>query len=88
MKDVGGINSIAYIYEYYLTCDSLRFVLIYNLEKDKPELFKLNIEPLETENPMIIFQLTKCFNERINLNEEINNYLSSCSISNGVFRDL
>jgi hypothetical protein len=55
MTEVGGINSIAYIYEYYLTCDSLRFILIYNLDKDKPELFKLNIEPLETENPMIIF---------------------------------
>jgi hypothetical protein len=55
MKDIGGINSTAFIYEYYLKCDSLRFVLIYNVDKDKPELFKMNIEPLETENKMIIF---------------------------------
>jgi hypothetical protein len=55
MKDVGGINSIAYIYEYYLDCDSLRFILIYNLDKENPELFKINIEPLETENKMIIY---------------------------------
>ena len=55
MKDVGGINSTAFIYEYYLKCDSLRFILIYNVDKDKPELFKMNIEPLETENKMIIF---------------------------------
>lgn len=55
MKDIGGINSTAFIYEYYLKCDSLRFILIYNVDKDKPELFKMNIEPLETENKMIIF---------------------------------
>lgn len=55
MKDIGGINSTAFIYEYYLKCDSLRFILIYKVDKDKPELFKMNIEPLETENKMIIF---------------------------------
>lgn len=55
MKDIGGINSTAFIYEYYLKCDSLRFILIYNVDKDKPELFKINIEPIETENKMIIF---------------------------------
>lgn len=55
MKDIGGINSTAFIYEYYLKCDSLRFILIYNVDKEKPELFKMNIEPLETENRMIIF---------------------------------
>lgn len=55
MKDIGGINSTAFIYEYYLKCDSLRFILIYNVDRDKPELFKLNIEPLEAENKMIIF---------------------------------
>lgn len=54
MKDVGGINSTGFIYEYYLKCDSLRFILIYNVDKDKPELFKMNIEPLETKNGMII----------------------------------
>jgi hypothetical protein len=55
MKDIGGINSTAFIYEYYLKCDSLRFVLIYNTDKDKPELLKMNIEPIEKENSMINF---------------------------------
>jgi hypothetical protein len=55
MKDIGGINSTAFIYEYYLKCDSLRFILIYNVDKEKPELFKMNIEPIEVENKMIIF---------------------------------
>ena len=55
MKDIGGINSTAYIYEYYLKCDSLRFILIYNIDNDKPELFKMHIEPLEKGNSMIIF---------------------------------
>lgn len=64
MKDVGGINSTAFIYEYYLKCDSLRFILIYNVDKDKPELFKMNIEPLETENKMIIFPEKQLKNRR------------------------
>ena len=55
MKEIGGIYSTAFIYEYYLKCDSLRFILIYYMDKDKPELFKMNIEPLKTENKMIIF---------------------------------
>lgn len=55
MKDIEGINSTAFIYEYYLKCDSLRFILIYNVDKDKPELFKMNIEPIEKENQMILF---------------------------------
>jgi hypothetical protein len=55
MKEIGGISSIAYIYEYYLVCDSLRFILFYNIDKDTPELFKLTIEPLEAENSLILF---------------------------------
>lgn len=49
-----GKNSTAYIYEYFLNCDSLRFVLIYDMESKKPELFKFNIEPIEQHSPMII----------------------------------
>ncbi|MFW5761174.1 MAG: hypothetical protein ACOCXH_09360 [Cyclobacteriaceae bacterium] len=49
-----GKNSTAYIYEYFLQCDSLRFVLIYDMEQDEPELFKLNIEPIEKPSQMII----------------------------------
>ena len=49
-----GKNSTAYIYEYFLQCDSLRFVLIYDMEQEEPELFKLNIEPIEQPSQMII----------------------------------
>ena len=27
MKNIGGVDQTAYIYEYYLKCDSLRFIL-------------------------------------------------------------
>ena len=49
-----GKNSTAYIYEYFLKCDSLRFVLIYDMDQEEPELFKLNIEPIEQPSEMII----------------------------------
>ena len=49
-----GKNSTAYIYEYFLKCDSLRFVLIYDMEQEEPELFKLHIEPIEKPSQMII----------------------------------
>ena len=53
-KNVGGIDQTAYIYEYYLKCDSLRFVLSINMENE-PELMGFHIEPLENENKMILF---------------------------------
>jgi hypothetical protein len=49
-----GKNQTAYIYEYILNCDSLRFIYIYNLDTEKPELFNFRVEPLEQENKMII----------------------------------
>jgi len=64
MKNIGGTNQIAYIYEYYLKCDSLRFILIYDIDKDKPELSKFNIEPIEVENKMIIFPEKQLKNQR------------------------
>lgn len=48
-----GKNSTAFIYEYFLQCDSLRFVLIYNMDESEPELFKLNVEPIEKVSDMI-----------------------------------
>ncbi len=63
-KQIGGKKSIAYIYEYYLKCDSLRFILFYDLDKDKPELYKFYFEPLENENSMIIFPEKKLVNSR------------------------
>jgi hypothetical protein len=54
MKNIGGTDQTAFIYEYFLDCDSLRVILIYNMIKDSPELFKINLEPIEKENQMII----------------------------------
>jgi hypothetical protein len=53
-KSVGGIDQNAFIYEYYLKCDSLRFILSFNTEKE-PELMNFYFEPLENENKMILF---------------------------------
>jgi hypothetical protein len=47
-------HDIAFIYEYFLKCDSLRFILIYNIDKEEPKLFKINIEPLSKQSPMVI----------------------------------
>ena len=48
-----GPDKVNFIYEYYLQCDSLRFILGYKLEND-PELIWFKIEPIEIENKMII----------------------------------
>ncbi|WP_163410544.1 hypothetical protein [Flavobacterium ajazii] len=53
-KNINGTDQTAFIYEYYMRCDSLRFILSFNVEDD-PELMGLNFEPLEKENSMIIF---------------------------------
>ena len=53
-KNIGGIDQTAFIYEYYMKCDSLRFILSFNTE-DEPELMGFKFEPIETENPMILF---------------------------------
>ena len=53
-KNIGGINQTAFIYEYYMKCDSLRFILSVNMENE-PELMGFRVEPLENENPMILF---------------------------------
>jgi hypothetical protein len=45
-------NTISFIYEYYLKCDSIRFILTYKLCKN-PELLSFTLEPIEKENPMI-----------------------------------
>jgi len=47
-----GNNQVAFIYEYYLKCDSVRIILTYNLGKEI-ELYKIKIEPIEKDNFMI-----------------------------------
>lgn len=53
MSNNGKYQS-AYIFEYFLNCDSLRFIYIYDFETKEPELFNFRIEGLEVENKMII----------------------------------
>jgi len=53
-KIIGGASITGFIYEYYLKCDSLRFILHMNMD-NQPELAEITIEPLEYENPLIIF---------------------------------
>ena len=48
-----GKSNVAFIYEYSLKCDSLRLILIYNIDQ-QPKLFKFQIQPLEQENLMVV----------------------------------
>ena len=43
---------ISFIYEFYLKCDNIRFIITYKLGKEI-ELFEFNLEPIEKDNPMI-----------------------------------
>lgn len=52
-QNIGGTDQVSFIYEFYLACDSLRFIASYKLEND-PVLYGLKIEQLEKENSMII----------------------------------
>lgn len=61
--NIDGDNKTAYIYEYFLKCDSLRFVLIYDMEQKEPELFKLNIEPIEQPSQMIVDPTKQLLNQ-------------------------
>ncbi|MXV15632.1 hypothetical protein [Hufsiella ginkgonis] len=51
--DAGGVNQSTFIYEYYLKCDSLRFLLSVK-GGSEPELTGFNVEPIENANPLII----------------------------------
>lgn len=62
-NSVNGINQTSFVYEYYLKCDSLRFILSFNADKE-PELMSFRFEPLENENPMILFPDKQLKNRR------------------------
>lgn len=47
-----GNDRVSFIYEYYLRCDSIRFIISYNLGKEI-ELYEFKLEPIEKENSMI-----------------------------------
>ncbi len=56
-------SRISFIYEYFLSCDSIRFILKYDLAKE-PELMWFFMEPIETENPMIIDKSKSLMNSK------------------------
>lgn len=45
-------SKVSLIYEYYLKCDSIRFILTYNCV-NSIELYEFKMEPIEKKNPMI-----------------------------------
>lgn len=45
-------SKVSLIYEYYLKCDSIRFILTYNIG-DSVELYEFKMEPIEKPNAMI-----------------------------------
>lgn len=49
-----GQNSVAFIYEYLLDCDSIRLVLTYNIDTPEPALTGFQIEPIERKNPLVV----------------------------------
>ena len=59
-----GKSQTAYIYEYFLNCDSLRFIYVYDFETAKPELMYFKIEGLEQPNPMIIYPEKSLLNSK------------------------
>lgn len=64
MRKIGGAEKTSFIYEYYLKCDSIRIILSYDLEKDDIELLRLDIQPLEEPNKMILFPEKQLKNRR------------------------
>lgn len=42
-----GANQLVFVYEYFLRCDSIRFLLGYDLNQEQPALFFFQMEPLE-----------------------------------------
>jgi len=46
-------DRVSFIYEYYLKCDSLRFIITYNLGPEI-ELYRFRIESIKKDNNMIL----------------------------------
>jgi len=49
-----GDKSIFYIYEYFLNCDSLRFIIGFDTNGSEPTIKSFNIQPLEEECSMLV----------------------------------
>jgi hypothetical protein len=62
--NLSGKHQIAYIYEYILDCDSLRFIYTYDLDTQEPELLRFHIEGLEVPSNMIVDPGKQLLNSR------------------------
>ena len=52
-KNPEAPDRVSFIYEYYLKCDSLRFIITYNLGPEI-ELYRFRIESIKKDNNMIL----------------------------------
>jgi hypothetical protein len=52
-KNLDGIDRVTFIYEYYLRCDSLRFLLTYLLDSSI-DVCNLRVESIKVDNPKIL----------------------------------
>lgn len=52
LQETSDGKRITFIYEFYLKCDNIRFIITYKLG-DNIELFEFNLEPIEKDNSMI-----------------------------------
>lgn len=46
-------KNVAFVYEYFLKCDSVRFVLIYDMDQKEPDFYSVQVQPLETKGPLV-----------------------------------
>jgi hypothetical protein len=46
-------QTVRLAYEYFMKCDSVRFILSYRIDGDQVELFNLKMEPTEKRNSML-----------------------------------
>lgn len=55
VKDLKTSREIVQLgYEYYMKCDSVRFIMSYVVSEGQPELVELKLEPVEKVNSMLI----------------------------------
>ena len=43
-KNIDGEDQMAYIYEFKLKCGQLNLILTYNMDKEKPDLFRFDFD--------------------------------------------
>ena len=48
-----GIGEISYLYEFYLKCDTVRFIFTFILDGTN-DLYKMRLESVKKDNPMIL----------------------------------